>query len=172
MRPRCPHVLAAAALIGLAPPAIAEGFRISALDAVEVDVSGFATGPYEIRSEPDRLTVACTGCDGLVAVDVTLSQSTDGTEERYRSGQTTATQMEELCQARAPECTLQETEVQGAVGWTTTYDADAGKASTSVLFQHGDMLIIRSIAPTSEMAAQNMQTALNMIATQITRPTP
>lgn len=153
------------ALSLLALPAAAEGFQNKDLRTVDVDLSGFVGGAYNYGANaPDRLTILCTDCEGIVGVDVFLQRSEDGTEGRYRSGETTVEGMEKLCQDRNPTCTLEGVKSGDAVGRVTQYEAAGQAGSTTVLFLDGDMLVIRSIASTPEVAFGNGATAREVVA--------
>ena len=53
--------------------AVANGFVVTDLTAVSVDTDGLKGGAYTAQAtSADRLTVHCTDCSGLVAIDVLL----------------------------------------------------------------------------------------------------
>ncbi|MFK7941924.1 MAG: hypothetical protein AB8B85_03285 [Paracoccaceae bacterium] len=150
--------------------AMAEGFKIDDLQGLDVDTSGYVGGEtFSAGSkEPERLTVFCLdGCEDMVAIDILLGRSEDGTEGRYRSGETTIEQMEGLCKANNPTCELDAAKIGNAVGWVTRYDLGTRAGSTTVLFRDGDQLIIRSLAPDLETAAANGRRALETIGRRI-----
>ncbi len=162
--------LAASLLLCLALPAHADGFRQKNLTRLSVDATAFSGGSFETKKERDRLTVGCVACADLVAIDVQLGQSTDGTETRYRSGETTLKKMEDICKSNSPSCRMKAAEIGGAVGWVTTYDIGDTKGSTAVLFQDGDLLTIRVLSPNAKSTNDNMAAALKTLATQIVGP--
>lgn len=155
--------------LALCGAALAEGFKNKDLRTISVNTSGFTgDGEFQAGSEaPERLTVFCPGCSDMIAIDVLLGRSEDGTEQRYRSGETTVEKMEEICKSRSPTCELKATELGGAVGWVTRYDAAGRSGSTTVLFLDGDQLVIRSIAGDRETAARNGAHALQLIGSKI-----
>lgn len=151
-------------LLCLAPlVAAAEGFALTDLRKVEIDASAFAGGSYDYQQDRKRLIIACETCDDLTVISADVSRSTDGTEGRFRSGETTIEKMEALCQDRDPKCRLTRVEVGGAVGW----DRGPDKGSTAVLFRDGDLLTIRSLSESRNRSGTNMAAALRTIAPQI-----
>lgn len=158
------------AIVGItaATAAYADGFAVKDLGTLQVDPTVFQGGTYDAGStEPARLTVFCTDCSSQTIIDIRLGRSTDGTEERYRSGETTVEQMEAICKSRSESCELKAAEVGDAVGWVTSYEASGGWGSTTVLFKDGDLLTIRSIAASKEQAIANGATARGSIAPMI-----
>ncbi len=140
------HVISAMACILLPGLASADGFAAPDLTRLSVDVTGYRGGTFvAIQNDPDRLTIACTDCSGLTAIDILIGRQTDGTEDRIRSGQTRAEDMRALCLARDPTCELDLTSLGRAVGWVTAY-AGVTTGSTTILLLDGDILTIRSIA--------------------------
>ena len=164
MAERFALALCAALVPGLA---CAEGFAVSDLGTLDVETAVFEGGTYAARAtDPDRLTIMCTDCDDMVAIDVLLGESTDGTEGRVRSGETKIEDMEAMCKARDPSCTLTGVSVGPAIGWVSVYDGMI-PGSTTVLFRDGDLLTIRSIAPDRETAAANGALVRETLAPQI-----
>ena len=160
-----------AIILALLPVAAwADGFAQKDLSAIKVDANVFAGGSYAVRSETGSLTIACTTCDDLTAIAVQLGRSTDGTEGRFRSGETTIAQMEALCRQRDPDCTLTRAEVGEAVGWVTQYELGPTQGSTAVLFLDGDMLTIRSLSDSRNRTGANMAAALDTLAPRIIGP--
>ena len=147
--------------------AAAEGFVLKDLRRVQVDVSEFAGGGYEVDQQRKRLLVACISCDDLTVISVELGRSTDGTEGRFRSGETTIEKMEAICQDRDPKCRLTRLDIGGAVGWVSQYKLGPNEGSTAVLFQDGDLLTIRSLSESRNRSGTNMAAALRTIAPQI-----
>jgi hypothetical protein len=152
----------------VAAPLWADGFEQTDLSQIDPSLAAFSGGVYDAGAAPDRLTIYCTDCSDQVAIDVLMGQSTDGTEGRYRSGETTIEKMEAICKSRSPTCELEAVETGAAVGWITQYEIGGDtKGSTVVLFQDGDMLTIRSIAKDRETADRNAAVSLKMLAPQI-----
>lgn len=151
----------------LAGSAAADGFAMPDLTGITVDTVAF--GPnYIQRAEPGRITIACLDCGAdFIAIDVLMGRSTDGTEGRYRSGETTLADMEAICASGDPTCRLEAIEVGDAVGWVSVYEGFPGPGSTAALFLDGDLLTIRSIAPDTALARENADIALRTVAPQI-----
>lgn len=157
-------------LVLLAGGARAEGFAVDDLGTLDFDAAVLTDGTYAAEAtEPDRLTILCTDCEGMVAIDVLLGESGDGTEGRVRSGETTIERMEALCQARDASCTLEALTIGPAIGWVSVYDGFMA-GSTAVLFRDGDMLTIRSMADTRERAAANGAAVREALAARIVGP--
>jgi hypothetical protein len=85
-----------------------------------------------------------------------------------RSGQTTMADLERLCQAREPSCRVTRADMGPAVGWVTVYrTGDAFAGSTLVLIRGGNLMTVRSIAPTPETARENVQRLQRAVLPQI-----
>ncbi|RAH99456.1 hypothetical protein DLJ53_23345 [Acuticoccus sediminis] len=162
----------AAALVLLSVPAAADGFATRDLSSLSVDTAGYDGGAFVFRAAPERLMLVCNGCDAMTAVDVIIGTNTDGTEGRYRNGDTPIEELEAICQSREPECRMQAVEVGDAVGWQTTYPiAKMGlQGSTAYLMRDGDTLTIRSVAGDGARAKANAEEALSKIAPQVVGP--
>ena len=154
--------------VSVAPAvAVADGFAEPDLTRLSVDLSGYQGGTFFARqNDPDRLTIGCLDCSDFTAIDILIGRQTDGTEDRIRSGQTTAEQMRALCQSRDPTCELELTSLGSAVGWVTTYDG-AITGSTTILMLGGDTLTIRSIAADRQTAHNNGAVAAATLAPTI-----
>lgn len=161
------RMILSATLVMIAGTVWADGFAVTDFNHVTVDDTVFTQGSYGHSKEAERITVHCESCDDVTTVSVALSRSTDGTEGRFRSGETTIKKMEEICQQRDPECTLERLDVGAAVGWVTQYKLGSSEGSTGVLFQDGDVLVIRSLSDIRARARRNMATVLRHIAPQI-----
>lgn len=163
--------LAALTLAATTGMACAEGFAVRNLETLTVDTSGYTgAGSFDYGARAsNRLTVFCAECPGLTAVDVIVGRSEDGTEARYRSGETTIETMRAQCKERSPSCELEAAELDDAVGWVTRYEIGGRAGSTTVLFLDGDQLIIRSTAPDVDTAYVNGQVALATIGHIIVR---
>ena len=143
----------------------AAGFILKDLRSLSVDASGFVGGQFAAKAtDARRLTIYCTTCAQFTAIDVIIGRSTDGTEQRYRSGTTTIEKMAALCRSRSPSCKMRATASGSAVGWISEYDLGATRGSTVVLFLDGDLLTIRSISDTRQTASANAVHALKTIA--------
>ncbi|MEM6306154.1 MAG: hypothetical protein AAF744_15660 [Pseudomonadota bacterium] len=160
------RILTALALI-LPLAAGAEGFAQKDLRKVSVSSADFAGGDYEFQSERGRLIIACESCDDLTFINLEIGRSTDGTEARFRSGETTIEKMESICKERSPGCRLTRLDIGGAVGWVSQYKLGPNEGSTAVLFQDGDLLTIRSMSESRNRTGTNMAAALRMLAPQI-----
>ena len=154
-------------LIGAAQMAAADGFALNNLQKVEVDNSQFAGGTYEHQKERKRIILACTTCDDLTSISVEIGRSTDGTEGRFRSGETTVEKMQNICQQRNPKCRLTRLDLGPAVGWVTQYKLGPIEGSTAVLFRDGDLLTVRTTSDSRNRTGSNMAAALDHIAPQI-----
>ncbi len=101
-------------------------------------------------------------------VSIMLGQQTDGTEERVRSGRTTMADLERLCQAREPSCRITRADMGPAVGWVSVYRVgDTVAGSTLMLIRDGNLMTVRSIAPTPEAARQNVERLQRAVLPQI-----
>ncbi len=147
-------------LMVLCSPAMAEGFAIKDLTRLPESARKLPGGMESARVESGRMTILCTTCSTMVAVDVLTGRSTDGTEARFRAGETTPKMMEDQCRSRDPSCTLEKLEVGPGIGWLTIWNG----GSTAVLFRDGDMLTIRGIAATPQEARGHVRAALQAIA--------
>jgi hypothetical protein len=143
--------------------AMADGFAQMDLTQISIDAKAFDGGVMDARAQPDRATVFCSDCEDIVALDIQFSRSTDGTEGRFRSGETTVKKMEDICKSRDPSCTLTRVDVGPATGWMTTY----GTNSTVVLFRDGDVLTMRSVSGDAAISVSNARQAITAIAPQI-----
>jgi hypothetical protein len=114
-----------------------------------------------------RVVLMCASCGGVTMVTIQIGRQTDGTEDRLRGGQTTIADLERLCQANEPTCRIQRADSGSAVGWVSTYGGASASGSTLVLLRGGDMLTVRSIAPTQEAARENVQRLQRSVLPQI-----
>lgn len=132
--------VAALLLLGIST-ASAEGFAVKDFRNIG-DISLPTQGSdFETKIEQNRITIACISCSDLLAVDIQLGTSTDGTEGRFRSGETTLETLEQQCRNNDDTCRLERLDIDGAVGWQSIYS----RGSTAVLFKDGDRLIIRGV---------------------------
>jgi hypothetical protein len=155
------------ALGTLATAAIAEGFATRDLTTVTVDQAAFPPLDWLARAEPDRLTLMCTTCAGLVAVDILIGRQDDGTEGRIRSGETTMADMEAVCQANDAACRLTGLDVGPAVGWQTVWPRGSGFGSTVIAIRDGDLLTVRAVADTAAVAEQVAADALAAVGLSV-----
>ncbi len=114
-----------------------------------------------------RVALMCAKCGGATMVTIQIGRQTDGTEDRLRSGQTTITDLERICQANEPTCRIQRADTGPAVGWVSTYRGASVSGSTLVLLRNGDMLTVRSMAPTPEAARENIRRLQGSVLPQI-----
>jgi hypothetical protein len=160
--------LATLLLSAMSQAAMADGFAVKDFTTLTFDPASMPGNEFMMRNDdPGRATIACIGCSGLVAVDVLLGTSTDGTEQRYRSGQTTLEMMEGQCRAKAPSCIMVPANLGRATGRTSQFDIGSTFGSTTILFLDGDLLTVRSLADTKDAAFANGQAILNSLGKQI-----
>lgn len=162
---RIPIALALAFAAASAPAAA--GFVQRDLTKVAVDVADYSGGTYAHRAEPNRLTVMCLDCAEMQAVDVLIGRTADGTEQRLRSGATTAADMERLCRQKEPRCTLAARDVGAAVGIQSVWPMGEAAVSTVYLYRDGDLLTIRSVAADTASAKANADVTIRTLAPQI-----
>ncbi len=123
-----------------------DGFAVSDLTEVAphaIEVGGRA---LEGRAEPQRMTLACFECADFTAVDILVEKSNDGTEGRFRSGETLVSDIEAQCRRVDAECQIERVDLAGAVGWVSRTKSFGSALSTTILFKDGDRLVIRSVA--------------------------
>jgi hypothetical protein len=147
--------------------AMADGFALTDFRKVTVEQSRFSKGNYEIVTERERIILACESCDDLTSVSFELGRSTDGTEGRFRSGETTVAKMRGICRQRDPACELERVDLGPAVGWVTQYELGGVQGSTVILFLDGDLLTIRALSESRKRVRNNVKAALRHIAPQI-----
>ncbi len=143
------------------------GFTFTDLTQLKSPPSTATCDPASTRVEPKRLTYMCRDCGALCGVDVLISASTDGTEGRFRSGETTIAKMQSLCQSRESNCTLERVDTNGAVGWVSRTMALGTPVSTTILFRGGDVLTIRSISDDAQAAYDNGKAVREAVAKRI-----
>ncbi|KGM34014.1 hypothetical protein [Inquilinus limosus] len=158
-------ILSLAALV--ATEAHAEGFAVRDLSTIADDASTALGAGFIHRVAPERVTLFCSGCKGGPMIDILLGRQTDGTEQRVRSGQTSMTDLERLCQAKDPACSLTELNVSPAVGWLTTWPMGSHTGSTAVILRDGDLLTIRSIAADADTARSNAETLVKAVSAKV-----
>ncbi|MEM7060101.1 MAG: hypothetical protein AAF557_21170 [Pseudomonadota bacterium] len=156
----------ALAILLMAPlPVWAMGFHAKDLWGVRLKTSVFLGGSYEAESyAPNRVTLHCRDCDGLVIVDILLTQGEDSQEAKLRSGEMTIPAMQEGCTAWAESCSLRAHAVGGAIGWVEDYIFGGRAGTTARLYLDGEMLMIRSTAPVADIAHGNGRAAIEKIA--------
>ena len=142
------------------------GFALHDLALLEGAARSLGGKQFDVRASAERLTLACADCEGFVAIDVLLGSSSDGTEGRFRGGETPLEQLEAQCRARDEACRLERLDVGAAVGWLSIYS----RGSTAVLFRSGDMLTIRGLADDPQVARSYVRAALETLALRIVGP--
>jgi hypothetical protein len=147
----------------IATGAHAEGFSTRDLSGIAADVVAALGSGFIHRAEPSRLTLTCPECAGAPMIDVLLGRQTDGTEQRVRSGETSIASMEKLCQAKSPACRLSALDIAPAVGWISTYPMGSNAGYTAIILRDGDLLTIRSLASSAEIARDNAETVLKAV---------
>ncbi len=168
------YLIAALAWVAATPALASEpvanvpaGFAHTDLTKLESLPATATCNPASTRVEPKRLTYMCRDCGALCGVDVLISTSIDGTEGRFRSGETTIAKMQSLCQSREPNCTLERLDVNGAVGWVSRTVVLGNLVSTTILFRGGDVLTIRSMSDDAKAAYDNGKAVCEAVAMRI-----
>lgn len=100
-------------------------------------------------------------------IDIKIGRQNDGTEQRVRSGQTSISDLEKLCQAKDPSCSLTELKVSPAVGWITDWSMGPMIGSTAIILRDGDLLTIRSIADDADTARRNADTLVESVSPKV-----
>jgi hypothetical protein len=144
-----------------------KGFAYSDLTKLPKRVFLSSGKTFTAKAEPARLTLACLECTELVAIDILLGKSDDGTEGRIRSGETSIASIEANCQRGDPGCRIEKIDLGGAIGWVSRTGAVGLAISTTVLFKDGDRLIIRSVANNIETAVANGKAAREVFGQEI-----
>jgi hypothetical protein len=150
-----------------ATPVFADGLANPDLSTLTVDTATLSPGEWISRLEQGRATLACLGCTGDPVIDIQIGRQDDGTEGRIRSGETTFADLEALCQARDPACTLRGLDVAPAVGWATEYMIGGQAAQTIAVLRDGDLLTIRVLSTDAAITAQNVEALLAGVVPQI-----
>lgn len=161
-------ILSLAALV--ATEAHAEGFAVHDLSAVAEDASAALGGGFIHKAEPGRVTLFCSGCKGGPMIDIKIGRQNDGTEQRVRSGQTSMSDLERLCQAKDPSCSLTELKVSPAVGWITNWSMGPMIGSTAIILRDGDLLTIRSVADDADTARRNAEALVKSVSPRVIGP--
>lgn len=162
--------IAVTAMIAIATGATAEGLATRDLTGVGQAAALALGSGFQMRAEPQRITLVCTTCAGAPAVDVMIGRQPDGTEERVRSGATSMADLQRICQARSPQCTVAGLDVAPAVGWVSGYPLGDRAGATAVIIRDGDLVTVRSLAQDSASARQAIDRLLPLIRTQIVGP--
>jgi hypothetical protein len=158
--PALAALLAPAAAHAQAQP---QGFASKDLTTIERAVTDALGTGFAVQADPNRLALACMGCAGEPIIGIELGRQTDGTEDRVRSGQTKAADLEKLCQARDPECKLSLLDAAPAVGWVSSWSLGSSAAATAILIKGGDMVTIRSVAQDAATARRNIDKLLPVV---------
>ncbi|KQP40063.1 hypothetical protein ASF49_21410 [Methylobacterium sp. Leaf104] len=161
------RILLFALLCLVAVKAQAEGFAVRDLSTVADEARAALGTGFLARAEPRRLILSCPDCKGAPMIDLQLGRQTDGTEERVRSGQTSLDQLEGLCRARNPACRLSGLSLAPALGWVTSYPMGTGSGATAVILRDGDLLTIRALAGSGEVAAGHVAALVRAVAPRI-----
>ncbi len=157
-------------LIGFTAPAWAIGFHAKNLWGVRLQTSALLGGSYEADSHaPNRVTLHCRNCDGLVIVDILLTDGEEHQEAKLRSGEMTLAKMQAGCAAWAEECSLRAHQIGNAVGWIEDYVLGGRAGTTARLYLDGQMLTIRSTAPDPDIAHGNGRAVIDAIAPLIVK---
>ncbi len=155
-------VSAISALPALADPP--KGFAIASFNKAQVISLNVEGKRFVRRVKSDRISFTCLNCRGTESVDLNLSKSTDGAEDRFRSGENSIAKIEAGCKSRDPTCSIEAVSIYGAVGWVSSTGFGRFGLSMTSLFKNGDKLQIQSIAETREAALTNAKAALDQLA--------
>ena len=162
--------LGVAIATGLAVGAQAQGLATKDLTKVG-QAAAAAMGPgFEMKAEPERLTLVCATCAGEPIIDILVGRQTDGTEARVRSGATGMADLQRLCRARSPSCTVSALVVAPAVGWVSGYPLGDRAGATAVIIRDGDLLTIRSLARNPAAARAAVDRLLPLVRSRIVGP--
>ena len=165
--------LALLALAGAlaAAPALAEPMATD-LGALAIPPDLLSGPTFSRADEPGHLLLACIECGDGSAVDLTVAPGAGdrGTEGRVRSGETTAADLQALCQAREPACTIDLLDVAPAVGWISAWSMGATAVATAIVLRDGDQLTLRSIGPDPARARANADAVIATLVPQIVGP--
>jgi hypothetical protein len=160
------------AALALATPAHAD-FAVA--DLTRVDLSRFDAGRWSAKQEAARITLACTACEELTAIDIQLGDD-DGTEGRIRSGQTTAESMSAIGRANAARSAgageyfgAEAIRRGAAVGFRQEARALGQFITTYILWDGGKRLIIRGSAPDRAVSRRIAQEGYDKVAAQMAR---
>ncbi|MDQ0839999.1 hypothetical protein [Sphingomonas faeni] len=162
--------VAFAGMIALATGAAAQGLATRDLTGVSQAAAAALGSGFEAKEEPQRATLFCTDCVGAPVVDVLIGRQADGTEERVRSGTTSIADLQQICRARSPRCTVTALEVAPAVGWVSGYPLGDRAGATAIIIRDGDLLTVRSLAQDPASARQAIDRLLPLIRTRIIGP--
>ncbi|MCJ2057332.1 hypothetical protein MKL09_12280 [Methylobacterium sp. J-048] len=154
----------------IAQAAQAQGFAGHDLTAFTDPVRAAIGRKASVRATPLTLTATCVPCTGSPNVDIQLGISTDGTETRVRTGQTSLAKLEALCIKQNPDCRLSALPVSPAVGWITVYAVGNEGGSTAVILRDGDLLTIRAKADNPGHAEDAVLALTQKIAPKIVGP--
>jgi len=159
-----------AGMIALAAGAAAQGLATRDLTGFSQAAATALGSGFEAKEEPQRATLFCTDCAGAPVVDVLIGRQADGTEERVRSGTTSIADLQQICRARSPRCTVTALEVAPAVGWVSGYPLGDRAGATAIIIRDGDLLTVRSLAQDPASARQAIDRLLPLIRSRIIGP--
>jgi hypothetical protein len=151
----------------VATGAHAEGFAVHDLSAIADDASAALGAGFVHRADSGRITLFCADCKGGPMIDIRIGRQADGTEQRVRSGQTSVADLERLCKAKDPSCSVTELSVSPAVGWVATWSVGSSTGSTAVILRDGDLLTIRSIAADADVARGNAEKIVEAVSPKV-----
>jgi hypothetical protein len=164
------RVLAMSIAALVATEAHAEGFAVHDLSTIADEASTALGAGFIHKADPERVTLFCSGCKGGPMIDIKIGRQNDGTEQRVRSGQTSISDLERLCKAKDPSCSLTELKVPPAVGWITDWSMGPMIGSTAIILRDGDLLTIRSIADDADTARRNAGTLVEAVSPRVIGP--
>lgn len=161
------HLLLALVATALSTGAQAQGFVAYDLTEVAPAMTDALGAGFVVRAESQQLTFACTACDGEPVIRLALSQQTDGTEQRVRSGTTKIADLDRICRESNATCRISALDVAPAVGWVSSYEAGGTFGATAILLRDGDMLTIRSIAKDGASAQRGVDALLPLVRARV-----
>jgi hypothetical protein len=157
-------IIIAAVVIG---PAFSQGFSVRDLRTTEGEAKAALDPRYVARAQADRLILTCTQCQGAPMIDIKVGRQDDGTEGRFRSGQTTIAQLEAQCRARSSSCRLTAISLAPAVGWVSSYSMGNMAGATAVILRDGDMLTMRVITNSPALSTQLVEKLVGSVGRRV-----
>jgi hypothetical protein len=166
--------LAAAAAMACAVSAQARA-DFAFTDLTRADISRFSAPKWQAKAEANRVTVLCTDCPGVSAIDIQIADD-DGTGGRIRSGETTAETMAAIGRANAARNPgvsqyfgAEAVRRGSAVGFRQEAKAADRYFISYMLYDGGKRLIMRGVSPDREVARDLAKRAYDTVGAQMAR---